>query len=325
MTHRVTLVPGDGTGPELCAAVQRLTARLGVDIDWDNQPMATGAPTPELLASARERRRVLMAWQKGRRDESLPAPIVTLRKALGVFANLRPVNSLPGVPSRFEGVDLVVVREITEDVYAHMEHETIPGVFESLKVTTAAACERIARYAFDYAVANGRKKVTIVHKSNIMKKSDGLFLRTARAVAAEYPQIEADDCIVDALCMKLLIDPSKFDVLLCGNLFGDIVADVVAGVAGGSASCPSMSLTPDGLALFSAPHGDPPEAVDTGRANPLGLLFPTILLLRHLGEGQAADRLMGAINTTLAAGILPLALGGEASLSNFVEQLEGRL
>jgi isocitrate dehydrogenase (NAD+) len=319
MTHRVTLVPGDSTGPELCELVQRAVARLGVQVAWDLQPMATGEPTPELLASARENGAVLMAFQKGRREESKPAPVVQLRKALGVYANVRPVHTLPGLRARFERVDLVVVRELTEDVYAHLEHETIPGVFESLKVTTAEACERIATFAFDYAVKNGRSKVTIVHKSNIMKKSDGLFLRTARKVAERYPQITVDDCIVDALCMKLIIDPTKFDVLLCGNLFGDIVADVVAGLAGGPSNCPSMSHGADGFAMFSAPHGDPIEAVGTGRANPLGMLLPTVLLLRHLGEQEAANRLMTGITQTLAAGKLPWALGGSTDAAAFIE------
>jgi isocitrate dehydrogenase (NAD+) len=217
-----------------------------------------------------------------------------LRRDLGLFAQLRPAKPVAGLPCRFQETDLLVVREITEDVYAHLEHESIPGVFESLKVTTRAACERIARYAFELARLQGRKRVTIVHKANIMKLSDGLFLRTAREVSENYPDIETNDVIVDALCMKVVLDPSKFDVLLCGNLFGDIVGDLVAGLVGGRSNTPAITIGADGTVMCTAGHGS-----RSGEADLLTVLLPALHLLRHLDEPAAADRLHTAIETAL--------------------------
>ncbi|MCA9570757.1 MAG: NAD-dependent isocitrate dehydrogenase, partial [Myxococcales bacterium] len=235
----ITLVPGDD--PELFAAIVPLLEAAGAELSFD-------APSPEatwetLIASAR-RTGVVLVGEAASRDAET-RPIVRLRKALGVTHNLRPVKNLAGLPSRAEGVDLVIVRETTEDVYAHLEHESIPGTFESLKVTTKAACERIAHTAYDLARAQGRKKVSIVHKANIMKLSDGMFLRTAKAVSEGYPDLETEDVIVDALCMKLVLNPERFDVLVCGNLFGDIVADLCAGLVGGACNAPSINVAPD--------------------------------------------------------------------------------
>lgn len=315
MAHRVTLVAGDV--PEVLEGIEKVVAATGVQVDWVRPEVG------ELVASARETGTALIGWQRGGPD-GLP-PAVQLRNDFGVFAQLRPIQDLPGLGGRFEDVDLLVVRETTEDVYAHLEHESIPGVFESLKVTTRAACERIARHAFQLARAQGRRKVTIVHKANIMKLSDGMFLRTAQAVAQDYPEIEHEDVIVDALCMRLVLDPTQFDVLLCGNLFGDIVADTCAGLVGGRSNAPSINVAVDGTTLFTAGHGDPPEVAGTGRANPLHLLLPTVHLLRHLGENEAADRLRAAVCRTLSEGERPVALGGEATWDRFCDAVGQRL
>ncbi len=325
MSHEITVVPGDDTGPEITQAVRGVLDGLGLDLQWDVQDASDNGSHASLIESAKRTKTVLMAFQRGRRDEGVLPPIVTLRKALDVFANVRPLHNLPGVPSRHENVDLVVVRETAEGVYANLEHESIPGVFESFKVTTQAHCERIARFAFEYARRNGRKRVTVVHKANIMKKSDGMFLRTGLAMAEQFPDIAVDECIVDALCMKLVVDPSRFDVLLCGNLFGDIVADIAAGLAGGPANCPSINYAPGGIGLFASPHGDGPDAVGTGRANPMSLLLPAVSMLRHLNEDAAADRLMSAITATISEGVLPIALGGEASCDAFAGAVAGRI
>ena len=324
MAHSVTLLPGDTTGPVLCNALKDLIEALDVDIAWEEHLLTEGELTESALASARSTGTILLGYHHGRRDEGLLPPVVALRRELEAFANIRPVHLLRGLKSRFEAVDLVVVRETTEDIYAHLEHESIPGTFESLKVTTREACERIARYAFDYAQRTGRGKVTIVHKANIMKQSDGLFLATARAVAADYPEIEVEDVIVDALCMKLIIHPERFDVLVAGNLFGDIVADVCAGIGGGSFNCPSVNVSEDGTHLFAAPHGDRPGFPEA-KANPLSVFLPAVLMLRHLGEDQAADRLMTGIEDVLEAGIHPLAIGGQATLADFCMALRARL
>lgn len=319
MSHAVTLVPGDN--PESAQAVQRVLERTGARFSWDEQP-ATGGAVPEaLLASARRTKTVLMGYTRGEREQGKPAPIVSLRRALGTFAALRPAQTIPAISTRHPGVDLVVVRETTEDIYSSLEHETIPGVYESLKVTTRAACERIARFAFDYARRTGRKRVTIVHKANILKKADGLFLAVGREVAAQYPDIVAEDVIVDALTMKMVIAPEKFDVLVAGNLFGDIVGDLASGLVGGKSNCPSMNVGPDGLVVCTTAHGDPA----TGTGNPVSLMFSGILMLRHLGEEEAADRLWKGILATLDGGTRPIQLGGDATCAAFAEAVSSRL
>ena len=296
MNHEVTLVPGDR--PELMPLVQDLIARAGVSITWDE-------PTPSathesLLASVRRTKCALMGFQQGQRDEGQLPPSVVLRRDLGLFAQLRPAKPVAGLPCRFADTDLLVVRETTEDVYAHLEHESIPNVYESLKVTTRTACERIARYAFELARMQGRKRVTIVHKANIMKLSDGLFLRTAREVSADYPDIETNDVIVDALCMKVVLDPSWFDVLLCGNLFGDIVGDLVAGLVGGRSNAPAINIGADGTVLCTAGHGSASDTPDL-----LTVLLPALHMLRHLDEPAAAERLQAAVESVLLGGMQP--------------------
>lgn len=324
MPHTVTLIPGDATGPAIAAAVQQIIAAAGVSIDWEVQPLQNGTIPAEALASIRKTGLALMGHHAGQGDHAGPPPIVHLRKELGIFANIRPVQSIAGLPTRHNDLDLVVIRESTEDIYAQLEHESIPGVFESLKVTTRAACERIIRYAFDYARQHGRKKVTIVHKANIMKKSDGLFLKVGRDIALQYPDIASEEVIVDALCMKLVIAPQKFDILVSGNLYGDIVADLAAGLAGGASNCPSINVGPAGT-VFAAARGDAAEFSGSDQGNLLSLLVPALSLLTHLKENEAAARILAATNEVLASGVKPLALGGSATTSAFAAAIGGRL
>ncbi len=317
MSHEVTAVHGDC--PQSFRRVQRILARAGADLAWDEP--SPGATHEDMLRSAKRTGLALVGYQRG--DKGLP-PAVTLRDELGVFAQHRPIRPVPGVPCRHEDVDLVVVRETTEDVYAHLEHESIPGVYESLKVTTRQSCERIARHAFQFARDAGRSKVTIVHKANIMKLSDGMFLRVGQEVAREFPDIACDDVIVDALCMKLVLDPSRFEVLLCGNLFGDIVADLCAGLVGGRTNAPSINFA-QGVALFTAGHGDRASVDGTDAANPLPVLLPAIHLLRHVGLDGEAERVHDATASALEAGPAPIALGGTASCEAFCAAIEARL
>ena len=311
MSHRITLVPGDC--PELRAPVVTLLAAAGAELSYDTpEPSDLDA----VVASLKRTGVGLIGWQRGDREGGQAPPAVALRRALGVYAQERPIRDLRGMKSRFSGVDLVVVRETTEDVYAMLEHETIPGVYESLKVTTRAACERIAKHACELARRTGRRKLSIVHKANIMKLADGLFLRSCQKVAADYPDLDVDEVIVDALCMKVVLDPTRFDVLVCGNLFGDIVGDLCAGLVGGVSNAPSINHAPD-VVMFTAGHGDSPEVAGTGAANPLPLLLPALHLLSHLGLPAESSALRAAIEDTLVAGILPIRLGGEAGPEAF--------
>jgi isocitrate dehydrogenase (NAD+) len=249
---------------------------------------------------------------------------VGLRKALDLFANLRPVWNIPTVPSRYEGVDLVIVRENTEDLYSGLEHEVVPGVVESLKVITEDASLRIAAFAFEYAVQHGRKRVTAVHKANIMKMSDGLFLRCVRRVAERYPQIVSDDRIVDAACMHLVMNPAQFDVLVMPNLYGDIVSDLCAGLVGGLGVVPSANLGKE-IGVFEAVHGSAPDIAGKSLANPMALLLSAVLMLRHLKENAMADRIVAALGAVLADGIRTRDLGGTASTIEFADAICRRL
>jgi isocitrate dehydrogenase (NAD+) len=294
---RVAVATGDA--PKTFAAVAEALAAAGADVQWD---VVSGDPVAAIRAAG-----VGFVVPARWTGAGLP-PAVTLRKSLGVFAQHRPVTTLPGLRSRHGAIDLLLVRETTEDVYAHLEHESVPGVFESLKVTTRAATERIARHAFEAARAQGRKKVTVVHKSNIMKLSDGMFLRVCQEVGREYPEITTDEVIVDALCMKLVLTPGKFDVLVSGNLYGDILSDLCAGLVGGGANTPAVNFAP-GAVVFTSAHGDPPEVDGTAEANPLPILLPALLLLEHLGQGAVAAKVRARLPGALAAGTsLPVVL-----------------
>lgn len=327
MTQTVTLIPGDGIGPEVTQATQRVLDAAGAEIEWEThvagaEAMAlAGEPLPnELVESIRRNRVALKGPVTTPVGSGFRSINVRLRKTLNLFANLRPVRSLPGVPSRFQDVDLVVVRENTEDLYSGLEHEVVPGVVESLKIITRVASTRIARYAFDHAEKHGRKRITAVHKANIMKLSDGLFLECFREVAREHPEIEADDRIIDNMCMQLVVRPEDYDVLLLENLYGDIVSDLAAGLVGGLGVCPGANIGED-LAVFEAVHGSAPDIAGKNLANPLALVQSAVLLLRHIDQGSVADRIDAAIEVTLAQDIRTGDIGGTASTGEFTDAL----
>jgi isocitrate dehydrogenase (NAD+) len=322
---QVTFIAGDRNSNELFVSTDRLLRALGVQIDWDTVLLGDRNIPVAALDSLRRTKLGLMAYHYDwHSDHGAHPPIVEIRKALGMYANVRPVKSLGGVATRHADMDLVLVREITEDIYAHLEHESIPGVFESLKVTTKLACERIARFAFEYARTTGRKKVTLVHKANIMKRSDGLFLKVGREIGALYPDIVTEDVIVDALCMKLVINPAKFDVLVAGNLYGDIVADLCAGLAGGASNAPSINIAAD-IHLFAAAKGEDPANLGHDVGNPLILWLPAEQLLRRLGHIDEADRFRRAIESALSDGNRPIGLGGATTMSALTEVVGSRL
>ena len=279
MKHTITLIPGDGIGPEVTGAVVRILERAGLDAEWESHLAGVlalerhGSPIPpELLDSIRRNKVALKGPVTTPVGGGFTSVNVGLRKPLDLFANLRPVWNIPSVTTRYENVDLVIVRENTEDLYSGLEHEVVPGVVESLKIITERASTRIARFAFDYARKHGRKRVTAVHKANIMKMSDGLFLSCVRKVAAEYPDIQMDDRIVDAACMHLVMNPSQFDVLLLPNLYGDIVSDLCAGLVGGLGVVPAANLGTE-IGVFEAVHGSAPDIAGKSLANPTALLL----------------------------------------------------
>ena len=332
MRHQITLIPGDGIGPEVTRAVVTILERAGLSVDWDTHLAGAaalerhGVTLPdELLASIRRTGVALKGPLTTPVGGGFTSVNVALRKALDLFANLRPVSNLPSVPSRYEGVDLVIVRENTEDLYAGLEHEVVPGVVESLKITTARASLRIARFAFEYARTHGRTRVTAIHKANIMKLGDGLFLDSARTVAADYPDIRFDDRIVDAACMHLVMHPDQFDMLLLPNLYGDIISDLCAGLVGGLGVVPGANLGTE-IGVFEAVHGTAPDIAGRNVANPTALLLSAVLMLRHLGEGAIAQRVTTAIHETLADGrVRTRDLGGTAGTSEFADALARRM
>lgn len=313
MSRAVTLIPGDWIGPETTDVVIDVLAEAGARIDWEIIPVQGGRLSAELLESCRRTGVVLKARLEAPRAPGQLPPTLALRKDLGLWATVRPVVALPNSGARFPDIDLLVVRETSEDIYSGFEHEVTHGVFEAVKVTTRSACERIARFAYATARQQGRRKVTIVHKSNIMKRSDGMFLRVASEVGAENPDIQTDEVIVDALCMKLVRDPSKFDVLLTGNLFGDIVSDLASGLGGGLTASPSASFG-TGCALFENPHGKAPELRGTGRANPVPMLLTATMMLNHIGLSEPAARIDAAIRAAYADGLRTVERGGHAGI-----------
>ncbi len=324
MSHALTLIPGDGIGPEVTTAVIRVLDAAGVAIEWDRQDAGviafkkSGQTLPgELLDSIRRTRVALKGPCATPIGEGFTSVNVGLRKALDLYANLRPVSNLPGVPSRFTQVDLVIVRENTEDLYAGLEHVIVPGVVESLKIITEAASTRIAEFAFQHATREHRRSVTAIHKANIMKLGDGLFLDSVRAVSRKYPEIPYDEKIVDAACMHLVMRPEQFDVLVLPNLYGDIVSDLCAGLVGGLGVVPGANLGTD-VAVFEAVHGSAPDIADQNVANPTALLLSAVMMLRHLGELDAAVRVKAALDRVLSAGeVRTRDLGGSASTTEF--------
>ncbi len=327
--HKITLLPGDGIGPEVTAAVVQIIECAGVDVEWEKYFVGAeamsrfGDPLPQEVLDSIVRNKIAL---KG----PVTTPIgtgfasinVRLRKTLDLYANLRPVKSMPNIITKFENIDLIVVRENTESLYAGLEHEVVPGVVESLKIITERASTRIARFAFEYARTHGRKKVTAVHKANIMKLSDGLFLKCFRNIATEYPNIEADDKIVDNLCMQLVVDPNQFDVLLLENLYGDIVSDLTAGLVGGLGVVAGANIGENG-AVFEAVHGSAPDIAGQNKANPLALLQSAVLMMQHIGETQPAKRVQDAIVKILDMGpeVRTRDIGGTGSTTDFTSAI----
>jgi isocitrate dehydrogenase (NAD+) len=326
MSYPVTLIPGDGIGPEVSRAAQRAVDATGVKIDWEIAELnselilKTGESLPQSVVDSLERTHVGL---KG----PVTTPIgggfssvnVALRKRLDLYANVRPVHSLPGVATRFQDVkiDMVIFRENTEDLYSGIEHEVVKDVVTGIKVITRAASIRIAEYAFKFAAAAGRKKVTAIHKANIMKLADGLFLRCCREVAEKYPQIQYNELIVDNASMQLVVRPEQFDILLLPNLYGDIVSDLAAGLVGGLGIVPGANMG-DNHAVFEAVHGSAPDIAGKGIANPTAMMMSAVLMLTHLKEPEAANRLQTAIEKVYAEKKhITADVGGKASTEEF--------
>jgi len=326
MKHKVTLIPGEGIGPEVAAATQRILDAAGVSIDWEvvegraEKPSETGQYVQEAAVESVRRNRVALKGPMATAvAEGAPSINVGLRKALDLFANLRPVKNLPGVKSRYENVDVVIVRENTEDLYSGLEHEVVPGVVESLKIITERASTRIARFAFEYARRRGRKKIHAIHKANIMKMGDGLFLKSVRRVAEEHPSIEYKELIVDNACMQMVLDPQQFDLLLLPNLYGDVMSDLAAGLVGGLGVVPSANIG-DEVAMFEAVHGTAPDIAGYGLANPTALLMSAALMLEHLSERSAALRIQEALECVYREGKrLTPDVGGTATTAEFTD------
>ena len=333
MSYTVTLIPGDGIGPELADATVRVLEATEIAFEWDLQTageatIATeGTPLPDRVIESIRRNGVAI---KG----PITTPVgsgfrsvnVGLRQALELYANVRPARTMKGVETRYESVDLIIVRENTEDLYAGIEHWVGPDAAESIKIITRAASQRIARYAFEYAVRNGRHKVTAVHKANIMKLSDGLFLESCQQVAAEYDgRVAFEDRIVDNMCMQLVQKPELYDVLVLPNLYGDIVSDLAAGLVGGLGVAPGANIG-ERAAVFEPVHGSAPKYAGQNKANPTALMLSGALMLRHLGETAAADRVEGAVRGVIADGeTVTYDLGGHAGTREFGEAVAARV
>ena len=332
MTHTITLIPGDGIGPEVSHAVKQILDAAGVGITWE-----------EIPARAEIERRGLDFMQSGvvesirRNGVGLKGPMMTevaggkpsinvgLRKALDLYANLRPVKNLEGVQARYHGVDVVIIRENTEDLYSGLEHTVVPGVVESLKIITERASTRIARFAFEYARKHGRKRIHAIHKANIMKLSDGLFLACTRKVAPEYSDIEYKELIIDNACMQMVLNPGQFDVLLLTNLYGDIMSDLAAGLVGGLGLVPSSNIG-EGGAIFEAVHGTAPDIAGKDLANPTALLMSAIMMLDHLKETLAARKIEAALHGVYRQGkALTRDVGGDATTAEFTQAVIGAL
>ena len=334
MSHRVTLIPGDGIGPEIAAAARRVLEATGIGFEWHvvdagEGVMATyGTPLPDhVLDSIRSDRVALKGPITTPVGEGFRSVNVALRQALGLYANVRPAHSMKGLDARYDNVDLVIVRENTEDLYAGIEHMVGRDAAESIKIITREASERIARYAFDYAIANGRHKVTAVHKANIMKLSDGLFLESCRTVAATYEGrgIEFEDRIVDNMCMQLVQKPELYDVLVLPNLYGDIVSDLAAGLVGGLGVAPGANIGAE-AAVFEPVHGSAPKYAGLDRSNPTALILSGALMLRHIGEVAAARRVEDAVRDVIADGrTKTYDLGGTAGTRAFGEAVAERV
>jgi isocitrate dehydrogenase (NAD+) len=333
VTYDVTLIPGDGIGPELADATVKVLEATGIAFSWDRQQAgeatiaAEGTPLPDRVVESIRRTGIAI---KG----PITTPVgsgfrsvnVGLRQALDLYANVRPARSMAGVETRYRDVDLIIVRENTEDLYMGIEHRVGPDAAESIKIITRGASQRIARYAFEYALRNGRRKVTAVHKANIMKLTDGLFLESCQQVAAEYDgRVAFEDRIVDNMCMQLVQKPELYDVLVLPNLYGDIVSDLAAGLVGGLGVAPGANIG-EHAAVFEAVHGSAPKYAGLNRANPTALILSGGLMLRHLGEMDAADRVESAVRAVLAEGrVTTPDLGGSSGTREFAAAVAARV
>ena len=326
MAHKITLIPGDGIGPEVTSAAVRILEATGIKFEWETFQAGadayekTGEYLPKDLLDSIARTKLGL---KG----PVTTPIgggfssinVALRKKFELYCNFRPIRNLPGIPTRYPGVDLIIVRENTEGEYSGIEHEVVPGVVESLKIITEKASTRIARWAFEYARREKRKKIFAIHKANIMKMSDGLFLRCARDMSKKYPEITYGEHIVDNTCMQLVMNPYQYDVLLLENLYGDIISDLCAAFVGGLGLVPGANHGDD-IAIFEAVHGSAPDIAGKNMANPTAVLQSSILMLRHIEERDAADRVQAALERVYRAGQhLTRDIGGSASTSQFAD------
>ena len=330
--HKITLIPGDGIGPEVTGAAVRVIEAAGVEVEWENFFIGAealnrfGDPLPPQLIDSIKQNRVALKGPVGTPIGSgFASANVRLRKGLDLYANLRPVKNLPGIKTRFENVNLVIVRENTEDLYSGIEHVVVPGVVESLKIITEKASRRIALFAFEYARKHGRKRITTIHKANIMKLSDGLFLDCVRDVAKNYPDIKTDEKIVDNACMQLVMRPEEYDVLLLENLYGDIVSDLAAGLVGGLGIVPGANIGEE-AAVFEAVHGSAPDIAGKNWANPTAILQTAVLMLQYLNENRAAERIRMALEAVLAEGKCRTRdLGGTASTTEFTEAIARKI
>jgi isocitrate dehydrogenase (NAD+) len=328
VSHKVTLIPGDGIGPEVAAAARKAVDATGVKIDWEVAELSgdiiakTGQSIPQYVLDSIDRTKV-----------GLKGPVTTpigggytsvnvgLRKKLDLFANVRPVHTIPGIKTRFQDVniDMVIFRENTEDLYSGLEHEVVKGVVTGIKVITRVASTRIAEYAFNYAAQNNRKKVSAIHKANIMKLADGLFLQCCREVAAKYPNIEYNELIVDNASMQMVTKPQQYDVLVLPNLYGDIVSDLAAGLVGGLGIVPGANMG-ENHAVFEAVHGSAPDIAGKGLANPTAMMLSAVMMLRHLKEVAASERLKAAVEKVYAEGKnITGDVGGKASTTQFTD------
>ncbi len=331
--HRITLIPGDGIGPEVTEAALRVIAAAGVKVQWERVQAGAemvvkhGVTVPDEVFNSIIRNHVAF---KG----PISTPIghgfssanVTLRKRLNLYANVRPAKSFPGLKSRYDNVDVVVVRENSEDLYSGLEHIVVPGVVESLKIITETACTRIGKYAFEYAQSFGRKKVTAVHKANIMKLADGLFLDCIRKVSRDYPEIQYEEMIVDNTCMQLVLRPEQFDVMVMENLYGDIISDLCSGLVGGLGLTGSANVGADGLAMFEAVHGSAPDIAGRNPANPVAVILSAVMMLRFINEVPAAEKIQNAVEEVFKEGtVLTRDLGGTATTSEITDAIIAHL
>ncbi|MFN8673469.1 MAG: isocitrate dehydrogenase (NAD(+)) [Candidatus Sericytochromatia bacterium] len=328
MAHSITLIPGDGIGPEVSDATRKIIEAAGVKIDWHVHEAGNdvinryGTPLPQETLDSIMRDKVALKGPIGTPIGSGFASVnVQLRKSLDLYANFRPAKIIKGVKSRYDNVDLIVVRENTQGLYSGLEHIVVPGVVESIRVITEKGSERIVKFAFEAAKKYNRKRVTAVHKANILKKSDGLFLEVARRIARNYPEIQYDEAIVDSTAMKLVMNPEQFDVLVMENLFGDIISDLTSGLVGGLGLAPSANIG-EKYAIFEAVHGSAPDIAGKGLANPTALLLSSVLMLRHIGETEAADRIEKSVEKVIQeAKVLTKDLGGSANTNEYTEEL----